>query len=76
MEKEYFFVLKLKNGATITVWDFIPQTLAERMCKKLQEHFGAVMSSYRSPSDFKCFMAFLNLMKQDGFNGSVQLSPI
>lgn len=32
MLKEYFFVLKLKNGTTISLWDFIPECEATNKC--------------------------------------------
>lgn len=76
MEKEYFFVLKLKNGAILTIWDFIPESESDKKCIALHSHYNALTSAKCCPSEFQCTAAFLNVMRSHGYNGYWQHSPI
>lgn len=76
MEKEYFFVLKLKNGATLTIWDYILECEAEKKQIALHKHYNALTTAKCSPSEFSSIAGFLTVMKSYGFNGHWQHSPI
>lgn len=76
MEKEYFFILRLKNGGIITVWDYITEHEARIKCQALHKHYNGLTSSICCPSEYRYTAAFLNVMKSLGFNGYWELSPI
>lgn len=76
MEKEYFFVLKLKNGTTITLWDIIPEYEATNKCLALHKHYNALSSAKVCPSDFATYAGFLNVMRSHGYKGYWHPSPI
>lgn len=76
-QKEYFFILTLRDRTKLTFWDLAKDDAeAQKMQLKLHNHFDAIMSWNTSPNDYKCTAAFLNVMRSAGFNGSWQLSPI
>lgn len=76
MEKEYFFVLKLKNGSTLTIWDFIPEAEAEKKQIALHRHYDALTTAKCCPSEFSSVAGFLNVMRSYGYKGYWQMSPI
>lgn len=77
MDKEYYFIIKTKNGATLTYWDLAKDDKeAEQKQLRLHNHLNALTSWNDSPSNYQCHLAFLNVMRSHGFNGYVKMMPI